>query len=111
MANLPGTEVVNFMRSPAWVYYRVPPSKHLGRDVEDANPAYSEEEIAKFNDPESHKEYRKGIISRTNKAFRLVCWHKKNTNWVLLTYVIHSLSKAKITRQLLSLVLNRWPKS
>ncbi|KAJ5983102.1 hypothetical protein N7481_005201 [Penicillium waksmanii] len=71
MAKLPGTEVVNFMRSPAWVYYRVPPSKHLGRDVEDANPAYSEEEISKFNDPESHKQYRKAIISRTNKAFRL----------------------------------------
>ncbi|KAJ5785362.1 uncharacterized protein N7503_010574 [Penicillium pulvis] len=71
MAKLPGTEVINFMRSPAWVYYRVPPSKHLGRDVEDANPAYAEEEIQQFNDPESHKDYRKGIISRTNKAFRL----------------------------------------
>ena len=72
MAKLPGTEVVNFMRSPAWVYYRVPPSKHLGREVDDANPAYSDEERKKFQDVESHKEYRKGIISRTNKAFRLV---------------------------------------
>lgn len=75
MANLPGTEVVNFMRSPAWVYYRVPPSKHLGRDVEDANPAYSEEEKQRFRNPDAHKEYRKGIISRTNKAFRLVCYY------------------------------------
>jgi cation diffusion facilitator CzcD-associated flavoprotein CzcO len=74
MAKLPGTEVVNFMRSPAWVYYRVPPSKHLGREVEDANPAYSEEEKERFRDPDAHKEYRKGIISRTNKAFRLVCY-------------------------------------
>ncbi|CAI7583624.1 hypothetical protein PCG10_008630 [Penicillium crustosum] len=71
MAKLPGTEVVNFMRSPAWVYYRVPPSKHLGRDVDDANPAYLEEEREKFQDPEAHKDYRKAIISRTNKAFRL----------------------------------------
>ncbi|KAJ5116541.1 hypothetical protein N7456_000889 [Penicillium angulare] len=71
MAKLPGTEVINFMRSPAWVYYRVPPSKHLGREVDDANPSYADEEIQRFNDPEAHKEYRKGIISRTNKAFRL----------------------------------------
>ncbi|KAJ5195903.1 hypothetical protein N7449_006382 [Penicillium cf. viridicatum] len=71
MAKLPGTEVVNFMRSPAWVYYRVPPSKHLGRDVDGANPAYLEEEREKFQDPEAHKDYRKAIISRTNKAFRL----------------------------------------
>lgn len=100
MAKLPGTEVVNFMRSPAWVYYRVPPSKHLGRDVEDANPAYSEEEISRFNDPEAHKEYRKGIISRTNKAFRLVC-DIESTQWVsALIYMIHSLSREKITRQL-----------
>lgn len=73
MAALPGTEVVNFMRSPAWVYFRVPPSKHLGRKVDDANPAYSEEEKQRFRDPATHKEYRKGIISRTNRAFRLVC--------------------------------------
>ncbi|KAJ5712612.1 hypothetical protein N7493_009080 [Penicillium malachiteum] len=78
MAKLPGTEVINFMRSPAWVYYRVPPSKHLGREVDDANPAYSEEEKKKFNDPESHKEYRKAIISRTNKAFRLFLKGEQN---------------------------------
>lgn len=71
MAKLPGTQVMNFIRSPAWVYYRVPPSKHLGREVDDANPAYSEEDKAKFADPEQHKEYRKGIIHRTNQAFRI----------------------------------------
>lgn len=73
------------MRSPAWVYYRVPPSKHLGRDVDDANPAYLEEEREKFQDPEAHKDYRKAIISRTNKAFRLVCYRQiPNTTKALL---------------------------
>ncbi|KAL1955024.1 hypothetical protein VTO42DRAFT_315 [Malbranchea cinnamomea] len=72
MTELPGTQVVNYMRSPAWVYYRVPPSKHLGRKVDDPNPAYTEEEKERFRDPVAHREYRKGIIARTNRAFRLV---------------------------------------
>lgn len=69
MAKLPGTDVKNFIRGPAWVYYRAPPSKHLGREVDDPNPAYPEEEKKRFQDPEYHKQYRKGIISRTNKSF------------------------------------------
>lgn len=72
MVKLPANNVRNFARGPAWVYYRVPPSKHLGRDVDDANPAYYEEEKERYRDPEQHKEYRKGMIARTNKAFRLV---------------------------------------
>ncbi|KAF2033136.1 FAD/NAD(P)-binding domain-containing protein [Setomelanomma holmii] len=48
MAKLPGTTVQNFIRSGAWVYYRAPPSKHMGREVDDPNP---------------------GIVSRTNKSF------------------------------------------
>jgi cation diffusion facilitator CzcD-associated flavoprotein CzcO len=72
MTNLPGTTVKNFIRGPAWVYYRVPASKHLGRDTDDLNPAYTEEEKQRYQDPEQHKIYRKGIIARTNKAFRLV---------------------------------------
>lgn len=69
MAKLPGTGVVNFVRGPAWVYYRAPPSKHLGREDDDPNPRYSEEDKARFQDPELHLEHRKGIISRTNKSF------------------------------------------
>lgn len=72
MAKLPGTTVRNFIRGPAWVYYRVPPSRHLGRDTEDPNPAYLEEEKERFRDPVQHREYRKGMIHRVNKAFRLV---------------------------------------
>ncbi|KAJ9608745.1 hypothetical protein H2200_006516 [Cladophialophora chaetospira] len=71
MARLPGTEVMNFIRSPAWIYYRVPPSKHLGREVDDPNPEYSEADKEKFSDPETHRQYRKGIIHRTNKAFKI----------------------------------------
>ncbi|PGH10925.1 hypothetical protein AJ79_05170 [Helicocarpus griseus UAMH5409] len=78
MAELPGTEVVNYMRSPAWVFYRVPPSKHLGRDVEEANPGYSEEEKQRFNNPEEHWKYRKGIINRTNRGFRMFIKGQQN---------------------------------
>ncbi|KXH49914.1 cyclohexanone 1,2-monooxygenase [Colletotrichum salicis] len=69
MAKLPGTDVMNFIRGPAWVYYRAPPSKHLGRDDPDPNPRYTDEERKRFHDPEYHLEHRKGIISRTNKSF------------------------------------------
>lgn len=72
MAKLDGTEVMNFIRSPAWVYYRLPPSRHLGRATDDANPEYTEEEKQRFRDLDQHREYRKGIIQRTNKAFRIV---------------------------------------
>lgn len=72
MTKLPGTTVRNFIRGPAWVYYRVSPSKHLGRETEDTNPEFLEEEKERFRDPVQHREYRKGIIHRTNRAFRLV---------------------------------------
>ncbi|KAK1142952.1 hypothetical protein N8T08_007193 [Aspergillus melleus] len=71
MAKLPGTEVINFMRSPAWVYYRVPPSKHHGNDDDNPNPTYTEQQKEVFRNPEEHQKYRKGIIARTNKNFRL----------------------------------------
>ncbi|KPM42343.1 hypothetical protein AK830_g4202 [Neonectria ditissima] len=69
MAKLPGTDVTNFIRGPAWVYYRAPPSKHLGREDDDPNPRYTEEEKKRFHNPEYHLQHRKGIISRTNKSF------------------------------------------
>jgi cation diffusion facilitator CzcD-associated flavoprotein CzcO len=69
MAKLPGTTVQNFIRSGAWVYYRAPPSKHMGRAVDDPNPAYTEDEKENFRDPKRHQDYRKGIVSRTNKSF------------------------------------------
>ncbi|KAL9943609.1 hypothetical protein D7B24_004899 [Verticillium nonalfalfae] len=69
MAKLPGTDVKNFIRGPAWVYYRAPPSKHLGRDDPDPNPRYTDDERTRFHDPDYHLQHRKGIISRTNKSF------------------------------------------
>ncbi|KAF2151574.1 FAD/NAD(P)-binding domain-containing protein [Myriangium duriaei CBS 260.36] len=69
MAKLPGTDVMNFVRGPAWVYYRAPPSKHLGRDDPDPNPRYTDEERQRFRDPEEHLKHRKTIISKTNKSF------------------------------------------
>ena len=97
MTKLPGTTVRNFIRGPAWVYYRVPPSKHLGRDTEDMNPEYLEEEKERFRDPVQHREYRKGMINRVNKAFRLVI--------VLVLRLVkklteYSSSKARTTKRL-----------
>lgn len=69
MVKLPGTDVLNVIRGPAWVYYRAPPSKHLGREDDDPNPRYTDEERRKFQDPEYHLQHRKGIIARTNKSF------------------------------------------
>lgn len=72
MQKLPGTTVTNFIRGPTWVYYRVPPSKHLGRETDDPNPAYTEEEKRNWREnPEALKQYRKGMIHRTNKAFSM----------------------------------------
>jgi hypothetical protein len=74
MRKLPGTEVTNFMRGPTWVYYRVPPSKHLGRETDDPNPEYTEEEKRNWREnPEELRKYRKGMIHRTNRAFQMVC--------------------------------------
>lgn len=73
LQKLPGTEVTNFMRGPTWVYYRVPPSKHLGREVDDPNPAYTDEERKRWREsPEELRRYRQGMIHRTNKAFKMV---------------------------------------
>lgn len=69
MAKLPGTDVKNFVRGPAWVYYRAPPSTHLGREDPDPNPKYTDEERERFHDPVKHLQHRKGIVSRTNKSF------------------------------------------
>ncbi|KAK5655050.1 hypothetical protein OQA88_5949 [Cercophora sp. LCS_1] len=69
MQKLPGTTVKNFIRGPAWVYYRAPPSKHLGREFDDPNPQYTDEERRRFQDPEQHLAHRKGIIARSNKSF------------------------------------------
>lgn len=74
LVRLPGTTVTNFARGPSWIYYRVPPSQHLGRtDKAGNNPDYTEEEKENFrNHPEAMREHRRAMINRTNKAFRMV---------------------------------------
>lgn len=84
MAKLPGTDVMNFIRGPAWVYYRAPPSKHLGREDDDPNPRYTDEERQKFHDPVFHQQHRKGIVSRTNKSFYIFIKGENNQQGVQL---------------------------
>ncbi|EXJ68959.1 uncharacterized protein A1O5_07891 [Cladophialophora psammophila CBS 110553] len=73
MAKLPGTTVTNFCRGPSWIYYRVPPSQHLGKSGKTGNnPPYSEEEKRAFREnPEKMRNHRRDMIGRTNKAFRM----------------------------------------
>lgn len=114
MTKLPGTTVRNFIRGPAWVYYRVPASKHLGRDTDDTNPAYYESEKEKYHDPVQHREYRKGIIHRTNKAFRLVSAYAFlfNTQGPKANpYFLSSSLKVNIMPRLSVLPQPRWPRN
>lgn len=84
MVKLPGTDVKNFIRGPAWVYYRAPPSKHLGRDDPDPNPRYNDEDKQNFQNPEYHLQHRKQIISKTNKSFHIFMKGKNNAEGVSL---------------------------
>lgn len=73
MAELPGTTVLNLARSPSWIYYRVPPSQHLGRSTPNNNPEYTEEDKKQLREnPEALKQMRKKMIARTNAAFQMV---------------------------------------
>ncbi len=73
LQKLAGADVTNFLRGPTWVYYRVPPSKHLGRETDDPNPAYTEEEKRQWREnPAELRTMRHDMIARTNKAFRMV---------------------------------------
>lgn len=64
---------MNFVRGASWIYYRVPPSQHLGGEEKGNNPDYTEEEMREFREhPETMKAVRKAMIARTNKAFRMV---------------------------------------
>ncbi|SMQ46884.1 unnamed protein product [Zymoseptoria tritici ST99CH_3D1] len=71
MAKLEGSEVISFQRSPTWIVSRHAPARLLGRDDPDPNPAYTEEDKAKFRDPEEMRKYRKAVQAGVNKGFKL----------------------------------------
>ena len=75
LVKLPGTTVTNFTRGPSWIYYRVPPSQHLGNSAKEGNnPKYTEEEKEAFREnPGVLRDTRRAMINRTNKAFKMVC--------------------------------------
>jgi len=77
LAATEGTEVTSFQRGPTWVTSRMSPASLLGRDDPDPNPRYTEEDKQRFRkDPEYHHQYRKQLIHRVNKAFRMVPAHR-----------------------------------
>ncbi|OQV04641.1 hypothetical protein CLAIMM_09494 [Cladophialophora immunda] len=72
LAKKEGTDVTSFQRGPTWVISRMSPSLLLGRNVAESNPVYTEEQKRRFRiDPQYHNKYRKELIHRINKAFRL----------------------------------------
>lgn len=107
MARLPGTVVQNFVRGPTWVYYRAPPSKHLGRDDPDPNPKYTDEERERFKDPEYHLQHRKGIISRTNKSFGIFLRGEKNEEGMRLASE-QMAEKLRHDKRLCDILIPKW---
>lgn len=107
MARLPGTVVQNFVRGPTWVYYRAPPSKHLGRDDPDPNPKYTDEERERFNNPEYHLQHRKGIISRTNKSFGIFLRGEKNEEGMRLASA-QMAEKLRHDKRLCDILIPKW---
>ncbi|ETN43153.1 uncharacterized protein HMPREF1541_02311 [Cyphellophora europaea CBS 101466] len=71
MAQLPGTQVTSFQRTPTWIVSRHTPAKLVGSDDPSLNPVYREEDKQKFTDPEELKNYRKTIIGNVNRGFRI----------------------------------------
>ena len=72
MAKLPGTQVVSFQRQPTYIYYRMPPSKLLGKPNISGNPEYSEEDQRRFREePGAHTEHRRLLVRRINRAFKM----------------------------------------
>lgn len=73
LAGLEGTEVTSFQRGPTWVVSRMSAAMLLGRDDITPNPEYTEEDQRRFAvDPKYHNEYRRQLVHRINKAFRMV---------------------------------------
>ena len=73
VAKLPGTTVISFQRRPTYIYYRMPPSKLLGRSDVSSNPGYTSEDRRRFREePGVHKAHRQLLVHRINKAFKMV---------------------------------------
>ncbi|KAJ5806874.1 hypothetical protein N7474_010466 [Penicillium riverlandense] len=72
LAKLEGTDVTSIQRGPTWVISRMSAAKLLGRDDISPNPEYTEDDKRRFTeDPKYHNEYRKQLIHRINRAFRM----------------------------------------
>ncbi|KAK1561571.1 uncharacterized protein LY79DRAFT_531164 [Colletotrichum navitas] len=75
LAKLGGATVTNFIRGPTWIYRPRAPEP---RRPEDLNPEYTDEDKARFQDPEEHLRYRKNITSKANRSFYTVRKGAKN---------------------------------
>ncbi|OBT75667.1 hypothetical protein VF21_05161 [Pseudogymnoascus sp. 05NY08] len=72
LAKTEGTDVTSFQRGPTWVISRMSPSMLLGRADVSSNPEYTEEDKRRFKlDPQYHNQYRRQLVNRINKAFKM----------------------------------------
>lgn len=71
MAQLPGTQVTSFQRTPTWIVSRHTPAKLVGSDDPSLNPVYRAEDKQKFRDPAELKKYRQTIIGNVNRGFKI----------------------------------------
>lgn len=112
LAKLPGTQITSYQRSPTWVYSRHDVTRRLtGKTDGDNNPPYSEEEKRRFRtDRKAHKAYRKLLIDRTNRGFRLVSPSSRRKKTRLI-HVSSLLRDRWRTRKASSGLGNRWHRS
>jgi len=83
MAKLPGTTVISFQRKPTYIYYRMPPSKLLGRPNISGNPEYTQEDKQRFREePGAHRAHRRMLVHRINKAFKMVCSPSRQSDYI-----------------------------
>ena len=71
LAQLPGTTVTSFQRTPTWIVSRHTPAKLVGSDDPSPNPVYRDVDKQNFRDPEELKKYRRTIIGNVNRGFRI----------------------------------------
>jgi cation diffusion facilitator CzcD-associated flavoprotein CzcO len=64
-------QVTSFQRTPTWIFSRSAPSKILGGDDPDPNPAYTEEDKQRLRDPAEMRKYRKTVQGSVNNNFKL----------------------------------------
>lgn len=72
VARLPGVTLTSFQRNPTWITQSLGQILGGGKTEDNNfNPEYTPEQIREFQDPETHRAYRKKLQHGMNRGFRL----------------------------------------